>query len=42
MRMIYDPRSLTGVSTVGLGVDGVLQLLLAVSPWALTGPDTWT
>jgi hypothetical protein len=25
--MIYDPRELTGVSTVSLGVDGVLQVV---------------
>jgi hypothetical protein len=33
--IIYDPRELPGVSTIGLGVDGVLQvvseLTLAVS-----------
>jgi hypothetical protein len=31
MRMIYDPRSLTGVSTVGLGVDKVLQMVSSES-----------
>jgi hypothetical protein len=25
--MIYDPRGLPGVNTVGLGVDGVLQMV---------------
>jgi hypothetical protein len=24
---IYNPRELTGVSTIGLGVDGVLQVV---------------
>jgi hypothetical protein len=28
MGMIYDPRGLPGVSTAGLGVDGVLQMVL--------------
>jgi hypothetical protein len=26
--MVYDPRWLTGVSTAGPGVDGVLQVVL--------------
>jgi hypothetical protein len=37
---MYDPRELSGVSTAGLGLDGVLQvvseLTLAVS-WACVG-----
>jgi hypothetical protein len=37
---IYDPRELPGVSTVGPGVDGVLQVVIestfAVS-WACVG-----
>jgi hypothetical protein len=37
VRMVYDPRGLPGVSSTGLGVDGVLQMVskptLAVS-WA--------
>jgi hypothetical protein len=35
VEMVYDPRGLTGVTTVGPGVDGVLQMVseptLAVS-----------
>ena len=27
VEMVYDPRGLTGVTTVGPGVDGVLQMV---------------
>jgi hypothetical protein len=31
--MVYDPRGLTGVSTAGPGVDGVLQVVLERPSW---------
>jgi hypothetical protein len=33
MGMIYDPRGLPGVSTAGLGVDRVLQMVSEPTSW---------